>query len=1368
MFSSLCPEIYFLRAPPPYPETLDWITENEDFKSWLKFPEASNLHLFGKPGSGKTVMSAWLARTLQKKRFKSRAVLFHSFNTHDDRRSSVKRLLLSFVQQLLLYGQSVINSHVKQVFEFTKKRDGSLSTVGLWLLLRSMLCFRKDSDERYQQRTDDSHSPQYTHVICIIDGIDGINDSYQIDELLREINRLRTLTDDMVVKFILTSRNDPAIRTALERIPDHFSIDIEDNSKDVRSQSIGKRLHELDGPSKELVEKTEKKLSSLDATYLQLDLILKPPQHTTICIKHQLTENNQDPESTRLEEISKLQPTELSLSSLYAQKVSQIPVEDWDQSLYVLGWLIYSIHPLSIGQLATAVAIKYGAKSLTEVAANHRITAETLQRRFGPLIIFDGQEVQLVHSTFREYVLEGELEGPDLQRLASLRDSGKIHADHARVCINYLRFEEFIPTPQPSNLVEFFDYAAQHWSTHFRNSRVEANGLNNTIAFVRDKEAAPHWFSRYWDLEYAPYGIKMTCYEIPQTVKPDTENTVVNPEYSGVEDKTDGRKYSPGESSEEDEVFSQKGGPEEGPEDGTKGGAETDGAEEPAKLMAPCYEFPLYISATLGLTPVIEKLLSDPEVPYPISDQLTALDIAALYGHLPVVKIILALHAIEYPQSGIIKALQSSCKAGHVPVVVELLANVTNQGLWGDNRPTPVDVTDEAVKEEARIVNHEAGDIEGASEGSTEVQSDVPKGTQDDIQEDTEKDAPEEPEKDAPVDSKDAPEEPKDAPEKPNDTPEEPNDTPEEPSDAQEDANDAPEDANDAPEDADDTPEDANDVSEEIKIKDHESGEQEKAIVDNMRDCHYAAARSGHTQVVRLLIERGAIVDSPGSLLPCAPLWAASYSGFADVVEELLKAGANPNFFESDRLTPLQISAFRGHTEVVRVLLSNHNPRHHVDVDMVNFGCAPIHLAAEYGHTYVVRELLQNKATIDLITEISPSTAMHLASGGGHLGVLRLLLDRQADMEAKDETGNTPLHIASQYGHSTAVDLLIEQGADVEATSDGRVTPLMCASCYGYSAIVIKLLNSGTSIDATTKEDKFSAFYYACVNGHEKIMDIFIRNGVDVDKTDVYNQTPLNSACLLNMVGSVKKLLEHGADVFHSYDDGRTVLYDAVLSKNVEIVKVVIEAMLTRSGDTKLQTELSGYPLNKAIYFEVEDIIRLLLDNGANVAYVTSTGETLFSQKWTAESETSFQLLLDHANSEAISVLDKWGRSPLFLAAAYHYENATKFLLDRGADKNQVDIFGRRPIDITSKPEVMQLLTGKLAKKLTCRWMYPRINCNLWIKCDECQLSTADAENDKPFFFYRELSISSRKWLLTSDRLLHMLGRQLGHLLWML
>ena len=102
-------------------------------------------------------------------------------------------------------------------------------------------------------------------------------------------------------------------------------------------------------------------------------------------------------------------------------------------------------------------------------------------------------------------------------------------------------------------------------------------------------------------------------------------------------------------------------------------------------------------------------------------------------------------------------------------------------------------------------------------------------------------------------------------------------------------------------------------TKEEEMARGSEQGETSRIPNPNAKDSDgstplHWAARSGHVEVVRCLVEGGAdknVVTSNGS----TPLHLAADNGHVEVVRFLVEGGADKNVVDSDGRTPLQLAS---------------------------------------------------------------------------------------------------------------------------------------------------------------------------------------------------------------------------------------------------------------------------------------------------------------------------------------------------------------------------------------------------------------------------------------------------------------------------
>ena len=281
------------------------------------------------------------------------------------------------------------------------------------------------------------------------------------------------------------------------------------------------------------------------------------------------------------------------------------------------------------------------------------------------------------------------------------------------------------------------------------------------------------------------------------------------------------------------------------------------------------------------------------------------------------------------------------------------------------------------------------------------------------------------------------------------------------------------------------------------------------------------AAENGHEAVVKLLLEKGADVESKDTKSGQTPLLRAAEYGHEAVVKLLLKKGADVESKSRSGQTPLSLAAGKGHEAVVKLLL---NKGADVESKDTKSGKTPLSLAAGKGHEAVVKLLLEKRADVESRVTGSGQTPLWWAAAKGHEGVVKLLLEKGVDVESKSRSGQTPLSLAAGNGHEAVAKLLLEKGADVESKSRSGLTPLSWAAENGHGAVVKLLLEKGADVDFKDSRGR-TPLSWAAAHGHEAVVKLLLaKHGVDPDSKDSGGRTPLSWAAAHGHLAVVKLL----------------------------------------------------------------------------------------------------------------------------------------------------------------------------------------------------------------------------------------------------
>lgn len=153
-------------------------------------------------------------------------------------------------------------------------------------------------------------------------------------------------------------------------------------------------------------------------------------------------------------------------------------------------------------------------------------------------------------------------------------------------------------------------------------------------------------------------------------------------------------------------------------------------------------------------------------------------------------------------------------------------------------------------------------------------------------------------------------------------------------------------------------------------------------------------------------------------------LLTVASTGNAAFLEELLKAGLDPDIGDSKGKTPLHIAASNGHEECVKVLLKHTCNIHIRDMN----GNTALWDAIASKHYSIFRILFQLAALSD------PNTAGDLlctAAKRNELAVMNDLLMQGLNIDSKNHHDATAIQIAMEENHVDMVQLLVMNGADV-------------------------------------------------------------------------------------------------------------------------------------------------------------------------------------------------------------------------------------------------------------------------------------------------------------------------------------------------
>lgn len=317
---------------------------------------------------------------------------------------------------------------------------------------------------------------------------------------------------------------------------------------------------------------------------------------------------------------------------------------------------------------------------------------------------------------------------------------------------------------------------------------------------------------------------------------------------------------------------------------------------------------------------------------------------------------------------------------------------------------------------------------------------------------------------------------------------------------------------------------------------------------------HWAAIH-GHDHVVKFLLDNGVSADarSPNS---STALLQAVQSGKTNVIQLLIDRGANKECVQRDSYwTPLFEAVRSEKKNVVAQLLKNK-----VRVDARGYNLeTPLYTAAQLGNVDIIKMLIDHGANIEARLMQNGRTPLYEATSEGHMKAVELLLQEGANIECKCEDGLTPLLEASRRGHEAVVQLLLQQGANTEVRTEEGHTSLSQAVKEGHIAVVRTLLKHGADVETPNSKNMTLLYQAASCEGRAEIIRILLQYGANLEARDMNQRTPIFAAVFKGHKENLEALLEAGSAIDSTDYWGATALLYAIRMKRESIFYYLLE-----------------------------------------------------------------------------------------------------------------------------------------------------------------------------------------------------------------
>ncbi|KAL3865979.1 hypothetical protein ACJMK2_043321 [Sinanodonta woodiana] len=283
------------------------------------------------------------------------------------------------------------------------------------------------------------------------------------------------------------------------------------------------------------------------------------------------------------------------------------------------------------------------------------------------------------------------------------------------------------------------------------------------------------------------------------------------------------------------------------------------------------------------------------------------------------------------------------------------------------------------------------------------------------------------------------------------------------------------------------------------------------------------------------------------------------------------------------------------------------------------------------------------------------------------------------------------LALASQGGFLDLVKLFIIKGANIDSESPpNKETPLHQAIIHKHEDVALFLIAKGADVNKIpTRKIHNSCLHVACQLGQARVVDALLETNLQIDLKNKNGVTPLHFALMYKNVEIAKRLIEKGCDI--NLSSGRLDKTPLHISSEMGS-KTIAEILIEKGADPMAKDRKGHSPMHYASMNGKKDIVVLLMEQNAD----QSEARTLkrrhkkemkgLNPIHYAARRGRVDVLMSLIQSGVNADLpDMYGRSPLYLAARFGHEEVVNALLNENIDVNWKEHkFGFTPLHIAT------------------------------------------------------------------------------------
>ncbi|KAL3269427.1 hypothetical protein HHI36_008497 [Cryptolaemus montrouzieri] len=469
------------------------------------------------------------------------------------------------------------------------------------------------------------------------------------------------------------------------------------------------------------------------------------------------------------------------------------------------------------------------------------------------------------------------------------------------------------------------------------------------------------------------------------------------------------------------------------------------------------------------------------------------------------------------------------------------------------------------------------------------------------------------------------------------------------------------------------------------------SGASPNLVTDDGQTPVHVAAKYGNLPTLLLLLEDGGDPQFKNKLGE-TPLHLAAKGCRSDVVEHLIqyikaKKGDEAASIYVNEVNEKHESALHYvstvTSEEVEVLDADKKTCKHLlengaDVNLETpHQETAFHYVATAGNNNVVMEMISHMTPTDSQKALNKQnsngwTPLLIASNMGHKNMVNNLLTNHARVDVFDIDGRSALHLAAEHGYLSICDSLLTNKAFINSKSRNGRTALHLAAMNGHVHLVKYLIKDHNAVIDILTLKKQTPLHLAAGAGQIEVCKLLLELGADIDATDEQGQKPIHAACRNNHSEVAKLFLQqHPSLVMAMTKDGNTCAHIAAAQGSVTVIEELMK--FDRQGVINARNKLTdATPLQIAAEGGHAEVVKALVRAGASVNDENKAG---FTAAHLAAQNGHGQVLEVLRSSNSLKITSrKLGVTPLHVAAYFGQADTVRELLTHvpGTVKSEV------------------------------------------------------------------------------------------------